>query len=438
MRDEAVSLRDEAVELLQALIRLDTVNPPGNETAAAELLRAYLEPFGVECELYARVPERANLVARIPGRGEGPSLLLLSHTDTVLADPAEWSVDPWSGELRDGCVWGRGALDMKDQVAASAVAIAALAREGFRPPGDLIFAATADEEMGEGVTYGLEWLCEEHPDAVRCDYAVNEGAGDRVELGGRVLYLCSAAEKRSSPFVLRVHGRSGHGSMPAIADNALVKAARFVERLGAFEPEPVLIPEAAGFLEAMAGSVPAVEDALALARSIDPVAAELVEPLLGMTVAPTMISASQKRNVIPGHCEVTVDCRLLPGQTEADADGLVRAWLGDGDYEVEWRDAQGGTRSELGTPLWSAIGSFVDAIEPGARLAPICVAGFTDSHWLREAFGTVAYGFFPMRTMSAELASRLIHSADERIPVDDLELGVEFLRHVARAVGSPD
>ena len=438
MRDEAVSLRDEAVELLQALIRLDTVNPPGNETAAAELLRAYLEPFGVECELYARVPERANLVARIPGRGEGPSLLLLSHTDTVLADPAEWSVDPWSGELRDGCVWGRGALDMKDQVAASAVAIAALAREGFRPPGDLIFAATADEEMGEGVTYGLEWLCEEHPDAVRCDYAVNEGAGDRVELGGRVLYLCSAAEKRSSPFVLRVHGRSGHGSMPAIADNALVKAARFVERLGAFEPEPVLIPEAAGFLEAMAGSVPAVEDALALARSIDPVAAELVEPLLGMTVAPTMISASQKRNVIPGQCEVTVDCRLLPGQTEAEADGLVRSWLGEGDYEVEWRDAQGGTRSELGTPLWSAIESFVDVIEPGARLAPICVAGFTDSHWLREAFGTVAYGFFPMRTMSAELASRLIHSADERIPVDDLELGVEFLRHVARAFGSPE
>jgi len=411
VRDEAVSLRDEAVELLQALIRLDTVNPPGNETAAAELLRAYLEPFGVECELYARVPERANLVARIPGRGEGPSLLLLSHTDTVLADPAEWSVDPWSGELRDGCVWGRGALDMKDQVAASAVAIAALAREGFRPPGDLIFAATADEEMGEGVTYGLEWLCEEHPDAVRCDYAVNEGAGDRVELGGRVLYLCSAAEKRSSPFVLRVHGRSGHGSMPAIADNALVKAARFVERLGAFEPEPVLIPEAAGFLEAVAGSVPPVEDALALARSIDPVAAELVEPLLGMTVAPTMISASQKRNVIPGQCEVTVDCRLLPGQTEAEADGLVRSWLGEGDYEVEWRDAQGGTRSELGTPLWSAIESFVDVIEPGARLAPICVAGFTDSHWLREAFGTVAYGFFPMRTMSAELASRLIHSA---------------------------
>jgi acetylornithine deacetylase/succinyl-diaminopimelate desuccinylase-like protein len=430
-----VTHRDEVVELLQALIRVDTVNPPGNETAAAEVLRDYLEPFGVECELYARVPERANLVARIPGRGDGPSLLLLSHTDTVLADASEWSVDPWSGELRDGCVWGRGALDMKDQVAASAVTIASLARDGFQPRGDLVFAATADEEMGEGVTYGLEWLCSEHPDAVRCDYAVNEGAGDRVKLGGKVLYLCSSAEKRSSPVVLRVHGRSGHGSMPGIADNALVKAAGLIERLGSFAPEPVLTPETEGFLAAFLDAVPPPDQALEVARSIDGVAAEMVEPLLGTTVAPTMVAASEKRNVIPGRCDVTVDCRLLPGETEEEADGVLRAWLGEGDYELEWRDGQGGSRSELGTPLWSVIEAFVERLEPGARLAPICVAGFTDSHWLREAFGTVAYGFFPLRAMSSELAARLIHSADERIPVDDLELGVEFLRHVAVEVG---
>ena len=431
----SASLRDEAVQLLQQLIRLNTVNPPGTETQAAELLRAYLEPFGVECELYARAPERANLVARIRGRGEGPRLLLLSHTDTVLADPAEWSADPWSGELRDGHVWGRGALDMKDQVAASAVAIASLAREGFEPAGDLIFAATADEELGEGVDYGLPWLCREHPEAVRCEYAVNEGAGDRVEIGGRVLYLCSSAEKRSAPFILRARGRSGHGSMPGIADNALVKAARLIERLGEFHPEPTLTPETEGFLEAIADRVPAPGEALAAARAVDPVAAEMVEPLLGMTVAPTMIEASQKRNVIPGRCDVTVDCRLLPGQDEAEAESVVRGWLGDGDYDIEWRHGQGGTRSELGTPLWAAIESFVGSIEPGARLAPICVSGFTDSHWLREAFGTVAYGFFPMRTMTAELAARLIHSADERVHVDDLGLGLEFLRFVAQAVG---
>jgi acetylornithine deacetylase/succinyl-diaminopimelate desuccinylase-like protein len=431
---EGVSLRDEVVGLLQELIRLDTVNPPGNETQAADLLRDYLAENGVETELYARVPERANLVARIPGRRGGPSLMLLSHTDTVLADPAEWSVDPWSGELRDGYVWGRGALDMKGQVAASAVAIASLAREGFEPAGDLIFTAAADEELAEGLDYGLPWLCREHPEAVRCDYAINEGAGDRIELGGRVLYLASSAEKTSSPFHLLVHGRSGHGSMPNIADNALVKAAVLIERLGEFKAEPALGPETEGFLAAVADRVPQPDEALAVARDVDAVAAEMLEPLLGLTVAPTMIEASHKRNVIPGLCDLTVDCRLLPGQTQEEAGGVIRDWLGNGDYDLVWREPQGGTRSPMGTPLWAAIESFIAEAEPGARVAPICVAGFTDSHWLRDAFGTVAYGFFPLRSMSADLAARLIHSADERVDVDDLEFGLRFLRHAAQAV----
>jgi len=182
--------------------------------------------------------------------------------------------------------------------------------------------------------------------------------------------------------------------------------------------------------------VPSAGEALAVARAVDPVAAEVLEPLLSLTVAPTMIEASRKRNVIPGLCQVIVDCRLLPGQTQEQAEAALRAWLGEGDYELEWREGQGGTRSPLATPLWEAIESFVSGIEPGARTVPILVAGFTDSHWLRQAFGTVAYGFFPLKTMSAELASRLIHSADERIAVDDLELGTRCLIHVARQVGS--
>lgn len=428
------SLREEVTSLLQALIRLNTVNPPGNESSAAALLRDYLEPFGVECELYARVPERANLVARIPGRGEGPRLLLLSHTDTVLADPSEWTVDPWSGEVRDGQVWGRGALDMKGQVAASAVAIASLAREGFEPGGDLIFAATADEEVGDDPDFGLSWLCREHPDSVRAEFAVNEGAGDRVEVGGNVFYLCATAEKMSSPFVLRVHGRSGHASLPSIADNALVKAAGYIERLATLRPEQTLIPEVEAFLEAVSGSVPSAAGALEAARAVDPLAATMIEPLLAMTLSPTMISASHKRNVIPALTEVTVDCRLLPGQTQPEAERLIRACLGEGDYEIEWRQGQGGTRSRMRGPLWDAAESFIAGVEPGARVAPICVAGFTDSHWLRE-FGTVAYGFFPVRKMDADLAARLVHSADERAEVDDLELGVRWLRHAALAIG---
>ncbi|HEV7641448.1 MAG TPA: M20/M25/M40 family metallo-hydrolase, partial [Gaiellaceae bacterium] len=171
----------EVADLLQRLIRLDTTNPPGNETLAAELLRDYLEAAGVECRLYARVPERANLVARIPGRGDGASLAMLSHTDVVLAEASEWERDPFGGERVGDEIWGRGALDMKGQVAATAVALATLAREGWRGDGDLIFIAAADEEVGAG--FGLEWLVEAHPDAVRADFSVNEGAGDRVELG---------------------------------------------------------------------------------------------------------------------------------------------------------------------------------------------------------------------------------------------------------------
>ena len=429
-----VSLRDEVAGLLAELIRLDTVNPPGNETRAAELLRAYLEENGVACELYAKVPERANLVARIPGTGDGPKLALLSHTDTVLADSAEWQVDPWSGELRDGEIWGRGALDMKGQVAATAVAMASLAREGFRPSGDLIFVAAADEEVG--VDFGLAWLSREHPDAVRAEYSLNEGAGDRIEIGSRPFYLASTAEKMSSPFVLRVHGRSGHASMPGIADNALVKAAKLIERLGEFEPEPRIEPEVAALFEAVVGESPgAASEVLELARSVDPIAVELVEPLVGMTVSPTMITASQKRNVIPALCEVTVDCRLLPGQPQAEAEALVRELLGESDYELEWIEGQGGSRSPMEGPLWDAIGSWVAQYEPEAGVAPICLAGFTDSHWMREAFGTMAYGFFPLRFMDPQLATRLVHSADERARVDDLELGVEFLRYAAQAMG---
>jgi acetylornithine deacetylase/succinyl-diaminopimelate desuccinylase-like protein len=430
------TLRGEVTELLQELIRVDTTNPPGNETGAAELLRAYLEDSGVACELYAKVPERANLVARIPGRGDGPKLLFLSHTDVVLADPAEWTADPFGGELRNGEVWGRGALDMKGQVAASAVAIASLAREGFEPAGDLIFAATADEEVGAG--FGAQWLCEAHPDAVRCDYCINEGSGDRLELGGKPFYLCSVAEKMSAPFLLRVRGRSGHASMPKIADNALVKAAPLITALGKYEPERTLIPEVEALIETVTGEKPrSPDDALERARAIGGSFAELIEPLFSMTLSPTKVTASKKRNVIPAICDVTVDSRLLPGVTPDEQQSIVRRVLGEGDYELEILESHGGTRSPIATPLWDAVASWVEQVEPGGKPAPICVAGFTDSHWFRDAFGTVAYGFFPSRVMGVELAARLIHSADERVPVEDLELGVSFLRHAAQSIGAP-
>ncbi len=428
-----MTLREEVTALLQGLLRANTVNPPGNETIAAELLRDYLEASGIPCELVGRSPDRLNLVARLPG-GDGPSLALLAHTDTVCADQAEWARDPWSGDLVDDEIWGRGALDMKSQVAASAVAFASLWREGFRPAGDIILALTADEEVNED--YGLSWLVTEHPELVRADYSLNEGGGERCVFGGNVFYLCAVGEKMSAPFRVHVRGRSGHASVPSIADNALVKAAPIIEALGRYRPPQALIPEVERFLELVLGELPPLEVALDRARALHPLAAELVEPLLSLTLSPTVIEASKQRNVIPASCVLTVDCRLPPGMTPEDVDPLVRSAIGPGDYELEWYERDGGTRSPMETPLWSALQGWVDEVDPGARLAPLVCAGFTDSHWMREAFGTVGYGFFPQKAMDSELAARLIHSADERIPVDDLELGVHAMRAAAISLGA--
>ncbi|HUG64735.1 MAG TPA: M20/M25/M40 family metallo-hydrolase [Gaiellaceae bacterium] len=423
-----LTLRDEVTALLQVLLRAETVNPPGNEIRAAEVLREYFALNGIETEYYAREPDRPNVIARLKG-GDGPSLALLSHTDTVLADPGEWDRDPWSGDLVDGEIWGRGALDMKGQAAASAVALVSLKREGFVPEGELIFMSVADEEVGDGL--GLRWLVEAHPDAARCEYAINEGGGERLVLGGTPFYGCATAEKMSSPFLLRVRGRSGHASMPGIADNALVKAARYIALLGDYEPEPTLISEARALIEGTLGEVPPLDDVLARAHAVDPMLPAIIQPLLALTFSPTMVEASRKHNVIPGLVEVTVDCRLLPGQTPADAEGIIRAALGEGDYEIEFIDACGGTRSPIDSPLWDALEAFTAEIEPGARLVPLACPGFTDSHFLRSAYGTIAYGFFPIKEMDLELATKLIHSANERITVDDLELGTSMLRSAA-------
>jgi acetylornithine deacetylase/succinyl-diaminopimelate desuccinylase-like protein len=239
----------------------------------------------------------------------------------------------------------------------------------------------------------------------------------------------------SAPFRLRVNGRSGHASMPGIADNALLKAAVLVQKLGEHRVEPRAEPEVVALLETISGRrIVDPRELLPAARGIDAVLGSLVEPLLGPTFAPTMISASQKRNVVPAACEVVVDSRLPPGQTPDEQLALVRSILGPGDYELEPIEAQGGPRSPIGGPLWDAVGAFLAAEEPQAGVVPICVPGFTDSHWLREAFGTVAYGFFPARALHPAEAALLIHSANERVPVADLELGVRFLRHAASAL----
>jgi acetylornithine deacetylase/succinyl-diaminopimelate desuccinylase-like protein len=429
------ALRDEATQVLSDLIRIDTTNPPGRETAAATFLLELLESEGIECELVAREHDRANLVARLRGTGEGPSLALVGHTDVVYADPAEWSVDPFSGHVSDGWVWGRGAVDMKSHTAANALALVRLARAGFRPRGDIVMIAEADEEDGAD-RVGLPWLVEERPD-LRTEYALNEGGGERLELSdGRVIYLMSTAEKATMPMRVVVHGVAGHASTPALGDNALRRLGPVIERLLTHRPARRVEPELEAMLDALVPEGGSLETRMERAGALHPVLAQLVDPMSRVTLTPTQVAASRKRNVIPARAEVVCDCRVLPGTTVDELNGEFRAALAGLEYELEpVEPPMGGTRSPLGTPLEDVCREFVERLEPGALVIPTMCVGFTDSHHLRQAFGTVALGFLPLRHTDPLLAAETIHSADERIRRDDLVVAVEFLEHACRTIG---
>jgi acetylornithine deacetylase/succinyl-diaminopimelate desuccinylase-like protein len=430
------ALERSATELLQQLIRFDTVNPPGNEAALQNFLQDKLELAGFECTQLSAEEGRPNLVARLPGRSDGPRLCYLGHADTVLANPEDWTVDPWSGELRDGCVWGRGALDMKDQVACEIAAGIALADEGWRPEsGELMIVVTADEEAG--ATVGAKWLCEQHPDVVRCDFVVNEGGGQLLEANGKRVYGVCIAEKGVFRFTLTAHGRAGHASIPRVGDNALVKLAPLIKALGdAGHGELSLEPEAAATIAALgldADGDPA--RALAELERVDPRLAVMLEPLLGVTFAPTMVRASQKVNVIPGRAQVTVDCRVPPGLGEdAVRDAVAQVLDGEG-WTLEFNQQVVGNRSPAESPLMDFIADFIEREDPGAVVAPSGLPGFSDSRWFREAFpGCVAYGFMPAREFDLFEAVPLVHGADERVPVADLGFATRFFAELAPAI----
>ncbi len=423
---EPSALGADAVRILQRLIRSDTVNPPGNERGAQVELMELLADAGFDCELIAREPERPNLVARLGGANEGPVLAYLGHVDTVPADRRDWTRDPWSGDVEAGEVWGRGALDMKGQVAAEVAAASALARSGWRPQrGDLLLVITADEEMGAAL--GARWLCSEHPDKVRCDLAVNEGAGAVVEFDGRRLYTLALGEKGVFRFQLRTRGIAGHASIPAIGDNALLKMTPLLERLRA-QPPLEDSDDGRRFLATLlGGEVADVGEAVARVREAHPLFAELLaQPMLGVTLTPTKVRASDKENVVPAHCEVLVDCRVPPGMGEAQVRRRVEDLLGDGDWEIEFVDRVVGNRSEPEGPLAEAIADWVSRADPGAEVLPLVMPGFSDSHWFREAFGTTVFGFCPQSAMGLAESIPLVHGADERVPVADVELAARF------------
>ncbi len=429
----SADLQQETTELLQRLIRCNTVNPPGNERVLQEGLAADLREAGFEVDLLGAEPERPNLVARLRGHADGPVLCLLSHVDTVLATASEWTHDPWSGDLADGCVWGRGALDMKSQTAAEVAAALSLAREGWRPAqGDLLVVVVVDEEVGGEL--GAMWICEHHPDRVRCDYLLNEGGGSHFVYDGARHYGVCVAEKGVFRFRVITDGVAGHASVPKIGVNALLKMAPLLARMAERQPSLDLTEGTTAMLEGL-GIAPDGDPAAALERlrERDPGLAMLIEPLLGVTLAPTRISASQKINVIPSRAELRVDCRVPPGLGEEHALTRIREVLGEEGYRLEFTEQVIGNASPVRSPLMDAIEGWISAHDPGARVVPTMLPGFTDSRTFRDAFpGCVAYGFFPHRHMSLHEAMPLIHAADERIDVRDLGFAASFFRDICK------
>jgi acetylornithine deacetylase/succinyl-diaminopimelate desuccinylase-like protein len=422
-----MALEEHAVELLRRLIRHRTVNPPGDERALQEELAAEFRDAGFEVDLVGRTAERPNLVARLRGAAAGPVLGLLSHVDTVLADPAEWQRDPWSGDLVDGEVWGRGAQDMKSQTAAECAAALDLARSGWRPAhGDLLVIVVVDEERGG--EEGAIWLTEERPDLVRCDFLLNEGAGTVMPHRGERLYGVCTAEKGVFRFSLTTRGAAGHASMPNVADNALPKLAPLLSALATRTPEPDLT-------EAPRALFAALEvDGLEALRAVDPGLAAFAEPMSAVTFAPTIISAGTKINVIPSAATLTVDCRVPPGHGRETAERrLAEVLEGHDGYEVTWIEEVMGNGSPTASPLMDALRTWVAAEDPGARVVPTMLPAYTDSRAFRDAFPEcVAYGFFPQREMNLYAMWPLVHGKDERIAAADVGYAARCYRAVAR------
>jgi acetylornithine deacetylase/succinyl-diaminopimelate desuccinylase-like protein len=423
----------EAAELLGGLIRFNTVNPPGNERAAQEYLADHLTRAGFECELLGAEPGRPNLVARLRAAEAGPTLCYLGHVDTVLADPADWSHDPWSGDVADGFLWGRGALDMKSQVAAEIAAAASLARSGWRPQrGELLIVAVVDEETGGEL--GAQWITTMHPEKVRCDMLVNEGGGAVFEYGGRRRYGLCCAEKGVFRFTITTDGVAGHASMPGMGDNALLKMGPLLERFAARQPSYRLTVEPQAFLRGIGEDADDPRAAVARLRDADPRLAIMFEPMLGVTFTPTRISASEKINVIPSHAELRVDCRVPPGLGEEEVREGIAEVLGEenGNWRIDFTERVVGNRSPAQSQLMEEIRGWIAERDPGAEVVPLILPGFTDSRHFRLAFPEcVAYGFFPQRHQSLLQTAPLIHSADERIDLRDLAFATDLFRDLA-------
>lgn len=429
-------VNQEVRNLLIDLIKINTANPPGNELEAAKYLQKVFEREGISSTIYEPAPGRGNLVARIEGKGNGRPLVLLGHLDVVAANPAQWTHPPFTAEIADGYIWGRGAIDMKGMLAMEALALILLKRRGQTPDREVILAAAADEEAGS--EQGVEWLLKQDiPGLKDAEYIINEGGEGKID-NGIPVYACQNGEKGVLWVKMKVHGTPGHASMPS-KDNAIARMAVLLNRLGRYKPEISLSETTRNFLLEMARAkgLRLTKDSKNLDYSLQMFAnrhfrnERSVQAMFYNTISPTIIRAGEKTNVLPDVCEVTLDCRLVPGETPTGFLKKLKDVVNDSTVDWEVLQAAGPTESPVNTELFSIIQKTVQRFNPKAIAVPYLSPGGTDSRFFRQR-GITAYGFFPVILPETEL--QRMHGIDERISLENLEQGTRILYETVKAI----
>ena len=439
--DASTPLYARPAELLQHLIRFDTTNPPGNEAACIGYIRDVLAEAGIPATLLARDPNRPNLVARVAGRGDAPPLLLYGHVDVVTTAGQDWSHPPFSGDVADGAIWGRGALDMKGGVAMMLAAFLRAATTPETLPGDVIFAALADEEnWGD---YGARYLVENHADLFRgVRYALGEIGGFTIYVGAQRFYPIMVAEKQGVAITATVRGPGGHGSLP-MRGGAMAKLGQLLQRLDQHRLPPHIPSVTRMMIERMAGALPQpLGDQMRLLLDPERTDATLdllgaqgttFDPLLHNTVNATVVHGGEKENVIPSEITVLLDGRMLPGFTPNEMLAELRALAGDlTEFSAGRSDLTPSAEPDMG--LFETLATILREADPGGTPLPLLLSGVTDGRHFAQ-LGIQTYGYLPMRLPPDFPTIQLIHAADERIPVEAVSFGAEAIYQALQRFG---
>jgi acetylornithine deacetylase/succinyl-diaminopimelate desuccinylase-like protein len=428
---------DETVQLLADYLRVDTSNPPGNEARAASFFAVLLQKERIPYSVLESAPGRSVIYARLKGNGRKRPIVLLNHTDVVPADKQFWSAEPYSGLVRDGYLYGRGALDMKSLGLVQFMTLLLLKRSGVPLDRDVIFLGTPDEEAGG--RQGAGWFVRNHPELIRdAEFLLTEGSSNLISGSRRIYYGIGATEKTPCWLKLTAKGVPGHGSVPK-RNSAPSRLVRALGKLEAHEPELKVTPAVARFFRAIAE----LQTDPNLKRAYSDISAAIKDQrlrdliisntqnaaLLRNTIQPTVVNIGSKTNVIAPVATAEIDCRLLPGEKPEDFISEVKRVIDDPSIEVETLLAFGASESPVDTDLYRAIQEVIRSEDSGAIFVPTVLAGFTDSHYFRD-LGIVSYGFSPFLIESQDFVG--VHGNDERIPVDALRQGVQLLYRLVR------